>query len=277
MSNSIVSSNWLFENLNNPDLIIIDASQPTNQAGKNSEFENVQIKGARHVDLKNTFSDANSEFPNTLPSQRDFEKEARKLGINTSSKIVVYDNLGIYTSPRVWWMFKAMGHKAVTVLDGGLPDWMEHGFETEQKSISKVESGNFEANFQPDLVVDYSFVLSIIKTENTLLIDARSAGRFNGTEPDPRKGLKSGHIENSINIPFESVLENGKFKSIAALNVVFEELQNENRPLVFSCGSGITACIVMLAAELVLHNKKAVYDGSWTEWAERQNLKETTS
>jgi thiosulfate/3-mercaptopyruvate sulfurtransferase len=277
MSNSIVSSNWLFENLNNPDLIIIDASQPTNQAGKKSEFVNVQIKGSRHVDLKNTFSDANSEFPNTLPSPNDFETEARKLGINTSSKIVVYDNLGIYTSPRVWWMFKAMGHEAVAILDGGLPDWIEHGFETEQKLISKVESGNFEANFQPDLVVDYSFVLSNIKTENSLLIDARSAGRFNETEPDPRKGLKSGHIENSINIPFESVLENGKFKSIAALNVVFEELQNENRPLVFSCGSGITACIVMLAAEMVLHNKKAVYDGSWTEWAERQNLKEIIS
>ena len=119
MSNSIVSSNWLFENLNNPDLIIIDASQPTNQALKKSEFENVQIKGARHVDLKNTFSDANSEFPNTLPSQENFEKEARKLGINPSSKIVVYDNLGIYTSPRVWWMFKAMGHEAVAILDGG--------------------------------------------------------------------------------------------------------------------------------------------------------------
>ena len=274
MSNSIVSSNWLFENLNNPDLIIIDASQPTNQAGKKSEFENVQIKGARHFDLKNTFSDANSEFPNTLPSQEDFEKEARKLGINASSKIVVYDNLGIYTSPRVWWMFKVMGHKAVAILDGGLPDWIEQGFETEQKSNVTIESGNFEANFQPDLVVDYSFVLSNIKTENTLLIDARSTGRFNDTEPDPRKGLKSGHIENSINIPFESVLENGKFKPIAALNAVFEVLQNENRPLVFSCGSGITACIVMLAAEMVLHNKKAVYDGSWTEWAERQNLKE---
>ena len=274
MSNSIVSSNWLFENLNNPDLIILDASQPTNQAGKKSEFENVQIKGAQHFDLKNTFSDSKSEFPNTLPSQNEFEKESRKLGINASSKIVVYDNLGIYTSPRVWWMFKVMGHKAVAILDGGLPDWMKYQFETEQKSISKVDSGNFEANFQPDLVVDYSFVLSNINTENSLLIDARSAGRFNGTESDPRKGLKSGHIENSINIPFESVLENGKFKPIAALNAVFEVLQNENRPLVFSCGSGITACIVMLAAEMVSQNKKAVYDGSWTEWAERQNLKE---
>lgn len=271
---SIVSSHWLHENLNNPDLIILDASQATNQAGKNSEFENVQIKGARHFDLKNTFSDSTSEFPNTLPSQEDFEKEARKLGINASSKIVVYDNLGIYTSPRVWWMFKTMGHNAVAVLDGGLPDWVEQGFETEQKLISKVETGNFEANFQPDLVVDYSSVLSNIITENSLLIDARSSGRFNDTEPDPRKGLKSGHIENSINIPFESVLENGKFKSIAALNALFEVVQNENRPLVFSCGSGITACIVMLAVELVLKNKKAVYDGSWTEWAERQNLKE---
>ncbi len=274
MLNSIISSRWLRENLNNPDLIILDASQVTNQAGKKTEFENLQINGARHVDLKNTFSDANSEFANTLPSQEDFEKEVRKLGINASSKIVVYDNLGIYTSPRVWWMFKAMGHGNVAILDGGLPDWVKQGFETEQKLISKVETGNFEANFQPDLVVDYSYVLSNIKTENSLLIDARSAGRFNGTESDPRKGLKSGHIENSINIPFESVLENGKFKPMAALSAVFEVLQNENRPIVFSCGSGITACIVMLAADLVLDNKKAVYDGSWTEWAERQNLKE---
>ena len=122
MSKTLVSTHWLHENLNNPDLIILDASQSTNQAGKKSEFENLQIKDARHFDLKNTFSDPKSEFPNTLPSQENFEKEARKLGINASSKIVVYDNLGIYTSPRVWWMFKAMGHEAVTVLDGGLPD-----------------------------------------------------------------------------------------------------------------------------------------------------------
>ncbi|MEY3236492.1 MAG: 3-mercaptopyruvate sulfurtransferase [Bacteroidota bacterium] len=274
MPNSVVSSQWLFENLNNPSLIILDASQPSNQAGKKSKFENLQIKGARYFDLKNTFSDANGEFPNTLPSQENFEKEVRKIGINKSSKIVVYDNLGIYTSPRVWWMFKAMGHDDVAVLDGGLPDWIDQGFETEKNLISKVESGNFEANFQSDLVVDYSFVLSNIKTENSLLIDARSHDRFNGTSPDPRKGLKSGHIENSINIPFETVLENGKFKPVVALNVVFEVVQNENRPLVFSCGSGITACIVMMAAEMVLQNKMAVYDGSWTEWAERQNLKE---
>jgi len=261
MIEPIVSSQWLNANLGSSDLIILDASQKSN-------FGNIQIKGARVFDLKNVFSEKNSEFPNMLPSSKQFEIGCRKLGINKSSKIIVYDNLGVYSSPRVWWMFKIMGHKNVSVLNGGLPDWKSQGYETEENKKCEFELENFKAQFQTEMVKDFDFLLLNSKKQNALVIDARSTGRFNGMVPEPRKGLRSGHIPNSLNIPYDKVLENVRYKSKIELTELFSDIKTDGRPLVFSCGSGITACIVLLASELVIGNKKSVYDGSWTEWAQ---------
>jgi thiosulfate/3-mercaptopyruvate sulfurtransferase len=256
----LVSSEWLHENLGNPNLVILDASQKSNTS-------DLRIQGSRFFDMKNVFCDQTSEFPNTFPSTAQFETGCRDLGINSTSEIVVYDNLGIYSSPRVWWMFKTFGHKKVYVLNGGLPDWIEKGFETENAIESSYENGDFKAKLSTENIKEFSFIKSNIALGTHLLIDARSKGRFDGTAEEPRAGLRSGHIPASINIPFSRLLENGMFKSEIELRKIFQVANVDNRPLIFSCGSGVTACIVLLASELVLENPTAVYDGSWTEWA----------
>lgn len=272
MSKSLVSVAWLNQYLHDPNLIILDASQSDNKSGLVADAEGIQIKGARFFDLKNEFSDPISPFPNTLPTPEAFEAACRKLGINKNSQLVVYDDLGAYSSPRVWWMFRTMGHKKVSVLDGGLPAWIAEGFETEPVQEQTFEPGNFVAHFRPGQVKSIDFVADNLEGANALVIDARSAGRFAGTAPEPRKGLASGHIPGSVNLSFEAVLDGGKFKSPAELRTLFEALEIDDRPLVFSCGSGLTACIILLASELVNPNSTAVFDGSWTEWAQTEGM-----
>lgn len=269
MKEPIVSVEWLKSNLNDPDLILLDASQNDNKAGKTSDLNGLQIPNAITFDLKKNFSCQSSSFPNMLPDPDVFEKASRKLGINYSSKIVVYDNLGVYFSPRVWWMFKTMGHLEIAVLDGGLPDWMEKGYETETKTNRTPKTGNFRSSFNPKLVKNFETIKENTRTEEFILIDARSSGRFLGQASEPRKGLKSGNIPNSINLPFDQVLNHGNFKSKKELKLIFDQLKIEDKPITFSCGSGVTACIVLLASELVCSNEKAIYDGSWTEWIQK--------
>lgn len=268
MNTKIVSIDWLKDNLNHPNLIILDASLK-NKPTKTLEITDLQIPKTRYFDIKKVFSDQNSRFPNMLPSSAQFEREAQNLGINTDSLIVIYDKQGIYTSPRVWWMFKTMGHGRVAVLDGGLPAWYNAGFETENTQAHHYSKGDFEAKFDIKQVKDIDFVRTNIDENKVKIIDARSSGRFNGTAPEPRKGLPSGNIPNSLNLPFTEVLSDGHFKSKEDLTIIFGGLPTENQPLVFSCGSGITACILYLASEIVHENssQKAIYDGSWTEWA----------
>ena len=272
MQETIVSVQWLKENLYNKNLIILDASTKTTISGTTSEYENCYIPGSRAFDLKEKFSDKASPFPNTLPSDKQFETESRALGINQNSQIVVYDNLGIYNSPRTWWMFKAMGHTQIAVLDGGLPEWIKQGNQTVANLETTYPLGDFKAQLHPETVKNYDDIIENSTTKECIVIDARSKGRFEGIEKEPRKELKSGHITNSINIPFEEVLENGKFKPENQLKMIFESKNIKDQNLIFSCGSGLTACIILLASEIILKNKKAVYDGSWTEWATKQEL-----
>ncbi|HAQ71598.1 MAG TPA: sulfurtransferase [Flavobacteriales bacterium] len=267
MNSPLVSVSWLAEHIDNPDLIVLDASSATNISGKKPEFENCVIQGARHFDLKNKFSDSDVPFPNTMPSQEQFQQEARNLEINNESIIVVYDNLGLYNSPRVWWMLKSMGHKNIAVLDGGLSAWVHAGLPTSENHATDYAHGNFTAEFTLRAVVAMEEVKANILSKQFTLIDARSKGRFDGTAPEPREGLSSGHVPGSSNVPFQEVLSNGFMKSEEELSAIFDKLKLEVKPLVFSCGSGLTACITLLAAELVLPNQLAIYDGSWTEWA----------
>ncbi len=267
MKQVLVSCAYLKRHLDDPDLILLDSSITEIKAGRNPDLQGLTIKGARHFDLKNAFSNAKGKFPNTFPSAEQFERECRLLGINNSSKIVVFDNLGVYTSPRIWWMFRTMGHENVFVLDGGLPEWISKGFETTDHFSEVLVPGNFKSDFHTEHIKHIDQIKTNITEKRFLLIDARSSGRFEGTEEEPRKGLRSGSIPNSINIPYTSVLDHGKFKSIKELRDIFNVIDPDNGPITFSCGSGITACIVLMAAQMVLKNPTSVYDGSWTEWA----------
>ncbi len=268
MKTPIISSQELATILEDSNLVLLDASPTSNVSGLASSINDVRIKGARYFNLKTNFSDAASDYPNTIPSVEQFQEEARKLGINKNSFIVVYDNLGIYTAPRVWWLFNTFGHKNIAVLNGGLPDWVAQGFTTEDKTKKRVPLGNFIAHLNTTKVKDYTAIKENIESGNELVVDARSAGRFNGTEPEPREGLRSGSIPNSVNIPFQDVLQDGKYKTKEELTKIFGAVILEDKPLVFSCGSGLTACILLLASELIGEKETSVYDGSWTEWAQ---------
>lgn len=260
--------------MGNKNLIILDGSLETK--ANNEEFEKfgATIPNSRRFDLKNVFRDKLSPYPNTVPKSEIFELECRKIGINQNSEIIVFDNGGIYSSPRVWWLFKIMGHQKVSVLDGGLPNWIEMGFRTEKEHIEDFDLGNFKVNYDKNLFVKFEQVKANISHQKFLIVDARPKSRFDGTGKEPRKNLKSGKIENSINIPYQTVLQNGRYKRKNELKELFDgKCQGENE-LVFSCGSGMTACIVMLASKIADRDNCKIFDGSWTEWAERNNLKE---
>ncbi|MEL6559451.1 MAG: sulfurtransferase [Bacteroidota bacterium] len=272
MDRSIVTVKWLSENLKAPDLIILDASLKGNVSGLTPKHQDIQIEGARYFDLKGKFSDKSSHLPNTLPSAAAFAAEARQLGINGGSKLVIYDNIGAYSSPRVWWMFKTMGHNEVAVLDGGLDAWVNADLPTEPIQENSYEMGDFSATRDETSVKTADDVLENISTLDFITIDARSAGRFKAEAPEPRADLRSGHIPQSKNLPFKQVLENGRFKSEEQLNQQFTELNPDRKPMIFTCGSGLTACIILLAAELVGYGETAIYDGSWTDWGSRPEL-----
>ncbi len=266
---SIVSVTWLSENLNSSELIILDASLESNAENLVVPFPGIQIKGARYFDLKGVFSDADNDLPNMLPDPEIFASECRKLGINSSSKIVVYDNLGIYSSPRVWWMFKIMGHETIAVLDGGLPEWKNKGLSCGPIKHEGFDSGNFKSIFQKELVRNTSQLIDNIKSESEIIIDARSKERFEGTVPEAREHLKSGHIPKSLSLPFLELLKDGKLLPKKDLIIILGELKLNDKPLVFTCGSGITACILLLASDQIGYPvKNSIYDGSWVEWGQ---------
>ncbi len=268
ISSPLISIDWLSQNIDAPNLVILDATikKVTTNDTSSEITEKQQIKNTRFLDIKNTFSDLSSEFPNTMLSPEKFTEAARQLGICNDSIIVVYDELGIYSSPRVWWMFKAMGHHNIAVLDGGLPEWKKAGLPLEKATEYIGEIGNFTANYNANYMNNYHDVSDAINNDTISVLDARSENRFNGLEDEPRKGLRSGHIPNSINLPYSKLMEDGKMKSKNELKTIFTELVNEENKLIFSCGSGITACILALGAEIMELNNLSVYDGSWTEW-----------
>lgn len=272
MNKYIVSAEWLNNKLNNKNLVVLDCTFKNQLAKLSSEVQNIQIKNARFFDIKNKFSDTLNEFPSAYPSKIQFEKESQELGINNESMIVVYDANGIYSSPRVWWLFMSMGHKEIYVLNGGLPEWIKNKYVTESKSKKVYLKGNFKGALDKDIVRRFDDIANNLSSKKELIIDVRSKDRFNGKVAEPKQGLRRGNIINSINLPYTKVLNNGKFQNNEYLKELFKFLENEKRNIVFSCGSGITACVVYLAAESIVKNSKAIYDGSWTEWGEKTNI-----
>ena len=273
---ALVSTDWLRKNIFNKNIKILDCSwhmPDTARIGKN-EFETVHIPGSIFFDL-DEFSMKGDVFPHTLLPDQQFSEMIGEIGITNNDHIIVYDSLGAFSSPRVWWMFHYYGHDQVSILDGGLPKWLKEKKEIETGKGKKYTKALFRSKENKLMTKNYDEIKNNIQENNFQLIDARSAGRFLGKEPEPRKNLRSGHIQNSINLPWNECIdtETKCFLEKKILEKKFKSLKIDlNNPLVFSCGSGVTACIVGKAFNIVTNKTIYVYDGSWTEWATKEAL-----
>ena len=260
----LVEVDWLSHQLATNDDVLVLHTAMTNPFSREKPLigERV-IPCARHVDIEQVFCDPDNPLPHTMPSADEFERQVRRLGINRNTVLIVYDDEGIYCSPRVWWMFKTMGHQQIYVLNGGLPAWLNRGFSYESGFSKTTTEGNFEVNYDPNLTLDLTGLLHVIDDANTKVVDARSSGRFYGNEQEPRVGVRQGHIPGSKSLPFEKLLGQGYMEARPRLANHFKalNLDKENR-LIFSCGSGVTACVLALAAYEIGYSLICVYDGS---------------
>lgn len=271
----LVSIEWLREHLEDPDLVILDASVPPVVPGFESVNSAGQLKvipGARRFDYDTDICKPDSGLPHMMPSAELFENKVRQLGINSDSNIVVYDDSGIYASPRAWWMFKAMGHDRVAVLDGGLPEWIAAGLPLADNYARPTRRGDFQAAERSGLFCDAETVLKSLDDESVDVLDARSSGRFYGLEPEPRPGVRGGHMPGARNLPCRQVLDGHFMKPADQLRAILADLARPEHTVITSCGSGITACILTLAAARAGYDKLAVYDGSWAEWGQPSKL-----
>lgn len=263
----LVDVDWLKNQLSNPNLILLDASANNPTLQNTDESALVTIPGARHFDIDGEMSDHQAPFPHTMLSPDEFTQRLQALGVNNDSVVVVFDNAGIFSSPRAWWMLNAMGHEDVRLLNGGLPAWLAANQPTAQEYALPASKGNFIAVPKAEKFVNINDVKAAIENSSHLIVDARSAERFNSLVDEPRPNLRRGNIPTSINLPFATLLNQGFYKPFDELKTLLaEQAINADRQIVFSCGSGLTACINAFAATLCGHENVSVYDGSWTEW-----------
>ena len=269
----LVSTNWVYKNLKNRKLVILDCSWHMSREKRNAkkEYDKMHIKNTYFFDI-DKISDIKTNLPHMLPSQRKFEEKVRSFGINQSSLIVTYDVKGIFSSPRVWWMFKYFGHNNIFVLNGGLKKWLkEKKPVTNKKTYFK--KGNFISQLSKEFLVTKNEVLESINRKNSLTFDARHKDRFNGKVKEPRKDLRSGHIPGSKNIFWGNLINRkGTLVSKKKINNLFNKSPIKNKKIITSCGSGITACILSLSLLHGLKIQTSVYDGSWTEWGQNKKL-----
>ncbi|MDE2761009.1 MAG: 3-mercaptopyruvate sulfurtransferase [Paracoccaceae bacterium] len=264
----LVSTDWLAKHSQDPDLRILDASWylPGENRNPLEEYSKSHIPGALFFDI-DEIADKDTHLPHMVPSQELFATRVRKMGIDNGHQIVVYDTAGIFSSPRVWWLFKLMGHKDIAVLDGGFPKWLEEGREVEDVP-PQVNERHYYSRKQAQLVKSRDEVQKASSEGSPQILDARPKTRFMGLLPEPRPGLRSGNIPNSINLPYTNLLnENGTMKEKQDLLEEFKSSGLDlDKPVITSCGSGITASILFLALDMIGHRNISLYDGSWVEW-----------
>ena len=263
----VVSADWLEKNLGAPEFRIVDASWYLAAQNRNGAEEYAQghIPGAVFFD-QDAIADHTSGLPHTIPSPEFFAAEVGKLGISDTDTIVVYDGPGTMAAPRVWWLFRLMGAEKVYVLDGGFDGWKAERRPVET-DLPEPKPATFRARFDSAMVTTLEQMKEVVATGSRQIADARSAGRFAGTDPEPRAGLRSGHMPGARSTPSATFFEKGKFKSLPALEKVFEEAGIDlSRPITTSCGSGVTAAIITLALTSLGHEDNTLYDGSWSEW-----------
>ncbi|KAF7768772.1 thiosulfate/3-mercaptopyruvate sulfurtransferase [Pseudoalteromonas citrea] len=263
---NVKSCGWVVRNLDK--VLVFDAGIV--KPGLDEPYEPVAIaKGARRFDISYALAKPNTGLSNMMCDQYQFQSHMRQLGVNQADTIVVYDDKGLFSAARAWWMLKSMGFDQVFIMDGGLPEWLRCGYPTQQAYTKPKVIGDFIATL--DLTHSYFInrdkVLCSISSNDYLLLDARSPLRFSGSEAEPRIGMRSGHIPNSKNLHYQALLtREGRLRSINELATFFHQLGCENKSLQFSCGSGVTACILALAADECGYGHLSVYDGSWSEW-----------
>jgi thiosulfate/3-mercaptopyruvate sulfurtransferase len=264
----LVPVSWLAAHLGDPELVLLDATFHPVAAAVPGETSGLRLPGARVFDFDRRICDPDTNLPHMMPSAELFTREVRALGIGQASKIVVYDRIGVFSSPRAWWMFKAMGHDQVAVLDGGLPAWVAAGLPCESGPPAATTAGDFVAKPRPALFCNAEQVSAALGDPRALVLDARSEARFAGREPEPRPGLRGGHMPNALNLPSNAVQHQGRMRAAAELQAIFAAKVQGQEQLVFSCGSGVTACVLALAATLAGYSQLRVYDGSWSEWGQ---------
>ena len=264
----LVSLPWLAAHIDDPRLVVLDATfHPIAPPPPPPDYDvPVYLPHARVFDFDKRICDPSSSLPHMMPSAELFEREVRALGVDDDSRVVVYDRIGIFSSPRAWWMFKAMGHRAVAVLDGGLPAWHAARLPLATQPEAPRGPGRFVARPEPGLFCDAERVQRAIDDRHAVVLDARPEKRFFGRGPEPRPGLRSGHMPHAVNLPFAALQEHGHMRPPAELSRVFQSKIADTPTLVLSCGSGVTACVLALGATLAGYSDMTVYDGSWSEW-----------
>jgi thiosulfate/3-mercaptopyruvate sulfurtransferase len=275
---TLVSTDWLAKHLRDPDLRVLDASWylPGSDRDAKAEYTAAHIPGARFFDI-DEISDQRSALPHMAPPPEKFISRMRAMGVGDGHQVVIYDGSGLFSAARVWWTFRLMGKTDVAVLDGGFPKWRAEGREVEDMP-PVIRDRHMTVSRQNQLVKDVTQVAHAAKLGEAEVLDARSAARFQGEAPEPRAGLRSGHIPGSKNIPFATVLNpDGTMKSPADLRSVFEAAGVDlKKPAITTCGSGVTAAILSLALERIGHRNHALYDGSWSEWGMYDDLRVAT-
>ncbi|WP_249695304.1 3-mercaptopyruvate sulfurtransferase [Stappia sp. WLB 29] len=268
----LVSTQWLAYKIASPDLVVVNAwLPPLGKPDTPPEYPQGHIPGAVFFDV-NAVADTTSDLPHMLPPAHVFSSMMRRMGIGDGQTIVVYDGVGLYSAARVWWMFRAMGVSQVFVLDGGLPKWKAEGRPLEDGAPAPRGERHFTARLNNGLVADLDKVAQALRSGQQVL-DARSRGRFAGRDPEPRAGLRSGHMPGALNLPFTELMEDGRLKPAEDLAAAFDAAGiDRSRPVITSCGSGVTAAILSLALAITGHERSAVYDGSWTEWGGREDM-----
>jgi thiosulfate/3-mercaptopyruvate sulfurtransferase len=268
----LVTTEWLAATMWQPNVVVADASWYLPQAGRKAraEYEAAHIPGALFFDI-DAISDSKTDLPHMLPDTIAFASSMRKLGIGDSDIVIFYDGAGIYSAPRALWMMRAMGHRNAAVLDGGFPKWRREARAIEATHSQPATRGHFTPRLQKTMIRDFPAMQSNLDSHAEQVVDARSPTRFRGEEPEPRAGVRPGHIPGSMNVYYADVLTaEGTMRPAAELKRLFAERGVDiERPIVTSCGSGITASILSLALDVAGAKETALYDGSWSEWGAR--------
>lgn len=276
----LVSTEWLAEALGAPDLMIFDATKylPNEPFDGMTKYREAHIPGARFFDI-DVVADPDTNLPHMAPTAGRFARLMGDMGISNATRVIFYDQKGLQSSARGWWLMKLFGHEKAAVLDGGLPKWLAEGRATESGDAKPAAPSSYTPDFRADLVKGIGDVKRIIAQGNALILDARAKGRFDGTAPEPRPGLPSGHMPGAKSVPFNELL-NADFtmKDAAALRARFAAAGADgSKPVVTSCGTGVTACILALGMKQAGLGDAAIYDGSWTEWAGRPETQKEKS